>query len=42
MRNDNFNGETFAIYFLFIGCSFSKNYNLVKVSQKILGGFKLT
>ena len=28
-----------AWFYLFIGCSFSKNYNLVKVSQKILGGF---
>ena len=37
MRNDNFIGETFAIYF--IGCSLCKNYNLVKVSLKILGGF---
>ena len=42
MRNDNFSSEIFGIYFyLFIGCSFSKNYNLVKVSQKILGGFEL-
>ena len=41
MRNDNFSGETFAIYFyLFKGGSFSKNYNLVKVSQKILEGFE--
>ena len=38
MRNNHFSGEIFAIYFSFKGCSFCKNYNLVKVSQKILRG----
>ena len=44
MQNDDFSSETFAIYFIFFlkGVFFFKNYNLVKVSQKILGGFELT
>ena len=38
MRNDDFSGEVFAIYFyLYKGCSFSKNYNFVKVSKKFWG-----
>ena len=42
MQNDDFSGEIFAIYFIFLkGCSFSKNNNLVKLSQKVLGGFEL-
>ena len=43
IQNNNFSGEIFAIiieiFYVFIRCSFSKNSNLVKVSQKIVGGF---